>query len=307
MDGIFNVNKPIGITSTEVVRKFKRLTGVKRVGHAGTLDPLASGVLPICVGKATRVIEYLIDQHRSYRGLIHLGIQTDTFDKEGRIIGENTAYKNPTEREILKGLSLFIGDIKQIPPMYSAIKINGDRLYDLARKGITLDLQSRPVQVFDISLMNWNPPVVDLKVNCGKGFYMRSLANDLGRELGMGAYLEELTRLKHGPFDIEKSVDFGSVENIFNEGSWSDIIQDVDSAIRHIPKILADPQFEEHILNGRPVPVYSEVPLGQPKEIRRLYSRDNRFIGIIEFNDVIGAWCPKKVININVDRKLHAK
>jgi len=239
--------------------------------------------------------------------LIHLGIQTDTFDKEGRIIGQNTRYKNPTQREIIDVLSVFVGDIKQIPPMYSAIKINGDRLYDLARKGIKLDLQSRLVHVFDISLLNWNPPIMDLKVNCGKGFYMRSLANDLGEELGMGAYLEELTRLKHGPFDIEESVDFGCVEEMFKQGSWSDIIQDVDSAIGHIPKILVDTQFEEHVLNGRPLPVCSGVPSGQPKEIRRLYSRVGKFIGIMEFNNMIGAWCPKKVINVNVDRKLHAK
>ena len=140
MNGIFNINKPSGITSTEVVRKIKKLTGIKKVGHAGTLDPLASGVLPICVGKATRIIEYLIDQDRSYRGIINLGIETDTFDKEGSIVSENNGYKIPSKVEIINALALFIGDIQQTPPMYSALKINGERLYDLAEKHPSLNL-----------------------------------------------------------------------------------------------------------------------------------------------------------------------
>ena len=307
MDGIFNINKPSGVTSTEVVRRVKRLTGVKKVGHAGTLDPLASGVLPICVGKATRLIEYLIDQDRSYRALINLGIETDTFDKEGCIVAENTEFKIPSRIDIINALSLFIGDIKQIPPMFSAIKINGERLYDLARKGISLDLEPRLVKVFDISLLNWKPSSLDIKISCGKGFYVRSLANDLGKELGMGAHLEQLTRLKHGSFCIEESIELNSLGKIFEQGRWSDIIESVDSAITHMPKIAVDARFEEDVINGRPVFVSSEIPLGRPKEISRIYSKNNRFIGIIEFNEVIGAWCPKKVINVNVDQGRYAK
>ena len=307
MDGIFNINKPSGVTSTEVVRKIKRLTGIKKVGHAGTLDPLATGVLPICVGKATRIIEYLIDQDRSYRGIINLGIETDTFDREGSIVTENNGYKIPSRVEVINALSLFIGDIEQTPPMYSAIKINGERLYDLARKGVNLELEPRLVKVFDISLLDWNHPSLDIKIHCGKGFYVRSLANDLGRELGAGAYLHRLTRLKHGPFFIEDSVEYNSIEKIFDEDRWSDIIMDVDSAITHLPKIAVDTQLEKDIINGRPMFASSKIPLGRPKEISRIYSKNNRFIGIIQFDDVVGAWCPKKVINLNIDQEQYAK
>ena len=307
MNGIFNINKPIGVTSTEVVRKIKKLTGIKKVGHAGTLDPLASGVLPICVGKATRIIEYLIDQDRSYRGIINLGIETDTFDKEGSIVSENNGYKIPSRVEIINALALFIGDIQQIPPMYSAIKINGERLYDLARKGVNLELKSRPVKVFDISLLDWNNPSLDIEIHCGKGFYVRSLANDLGRELGTGAYLNRLIRLKHGSFSIENSIEYKCIEKIFDEDRWFDIIMDVDSAITHLSKITVEPRLEEDIINGRPVFVSSEIPLGRPKEISRIYSKNDRFIGIIEFDDVVGAWCPKKVINLNIDQGQYAK
>ena len=307
MNGIFNINKPSGITSTEVVRKIKKLTGIKKVGHAGTLDPLASGVLPICVGKATRIIEYLIDQDRSYRGIINLGIETDTFDKEGSIVSENNGYKIPSRVEIINALALFIGDIQQTPPMYSALKINGERLYDLARKGVNLELKSRPVKVFDISLLDWNNPSLDIEIHCGKGFYVRSLANDLGRELGMGAYLNRLIRLKHGSFFIENSIEYNSIEKIFDEGRWFDIIMDIDSAITHLPKITVELGLEEDIINGRPVFVSSEIPLGRPKEISRIYSKNDRFIGIIEFDDAVGAWCPKKVINLNIDQGQYAK
>ena len=307
MDGIFNINKPSGVTSTQVVRTIKRLTGIKKVGHAGTLDPLASGVLPICVGKATRIIEYLINQDRSYRAGINLGIETDTFDKEGFIVSNNIGYKIPSVAEISNVLTFFVGDIEQIPPMYSAIKINGERLYDLARKGVSLKLEPRAVKVFEISLLNWNNPYLDIKVECGKGFYVRSLANDLGKKLGMGAYLERLTRLKHGFFDIENSVEYYSIEKIFDEGRLTDIIMDVDSAITHLPRIEVDAKLEEDILNGRPIFASSEIPLGRPKEISRIYSKNNRFIGIIEFDDVVGAWCPKKVINMKVDQGQYAK
>ena len=165
------------------MRTIKRLTGIKKVGHAGTLDPLASGVLPICVGKATRIIEYLINQDRSYRAGINLGIETDTFDKEGFVVSNNIGYKIPSIAEISNALTFFGGDIEQIPPMYSAIKINGERLYDLARKGVSLKLEPRAVKVFEISLLGWNNPYLDIKVECGKGFYVRSLANDLGLSL----------------------------------------------------------------------------------------------------------------------------
>ncbi|MQG39215.1 MAG: tRNA pseudouridine(55) synthase TruB [SAR202 cluster bacterium] len=307
MDGIFNINKPCGVTSTHVVRTIKRLTGIKKVGHAGTLDPLASGVLPICVGKATRVIEYLINQDRSYRAVINLGIQTDTFDKEGVVVSDKSGYEIPSTAEIMKVLESFIGDIEQIPPMYSAIKVDGKRLYDLARNGVTLELEPRLVKVFEISLLEWNNPSLDIKIKCGRGFYVRSLANDLGIKLGMGAYLEALTRLKHGSFHIGNSVDYYSIEKIFDECKWADIIMDIDSAITHLPKIVISTKFEEDILNGRPVFVSPEIPLGRPKEISRIYSKNNRFIGIIEFDDVLGAWRPKKVINVEVDQGQYAK
>jgi len=187
VDGILNINKPWGKTSFSIVAIVKRLSGERRVGHAGTLDPTATGVLPICLGQATRITEFLVDATKAYQAQIELGVTTDTYDASGKI----TQKRDPSEisqSQLESALTSFRGLIQQTPPMYSAVKYQGKRLYELARAGIKVDRESRPAKIYHLELIDWQPPSVTLEVVCGKGTYIRSLAHDLGQILGCLLY-----------------------------------------------------------------------------------------------------------------------
>ena len=197
-DGAFVINKPKAITSMDVVRAVRRITRVKRVGHAGTLDPIAEGVLPVCLGQATRFMDYLVDSGKTYVGEITFGAATDTYDAEG----ETTAtgdYASLSREQIEEHLQRFTGIVLQRPPMYSAVKHEGQRLYDLARAGVEVERPEREVVVHRLMLREWEPPRAVVEVDCGKGFYMRSLAHDLGEAVGCPAHLSALTRTRVGP------------------------------------------------------------------------------------------------------------
>jgi len=188
VDGILNINKPAGMTSFRVVALVRRLSGERRVGHAGTLDPAATGVLPVCLGRATRVVKFLMDTTKTYRAEIELGIATDTGDASGQIVQKGDPFS--ISREALESaLVSFCGSIRQTPPMYSAVKYQGKPLYRLARAGITVERKSRPARIYNLELVDWQPPVFTIEVACGKGTYIRTLASDLGQVLGCGAYL----------------------------------------------------------------------------------------------------------------------
>jgi tRNA pseudouridine55 synthase len=194
LDGILNIHKPTGKTSYDMVAMVKRLSGERRVGHAGTLDPAASGVLPICLGRGTRVIEFLAEASKTYHARIELGVETDTYDASGRIVQRKDGSAIGL-KEIEVALLPFRGLIEQTPPRYSAIKHQGRRLYELARAGIEVEPRSRPAMVYRLEILGWAPPTVTVEVECGKGTYLRSLAHDLGQSLGCGATLQELVRL----------------------------------------------------------------------------------------------------------------
>ena len=204
LNGILNLNKPVGRTSFSIVAAVKRLSGEKHAGHAGTLDPIASGVLPVFIGRATRFIEYLMDTSKTYRAEIQLGVKTDTYDAEGKIIG--TAPISHVSKDLIEStLKDFVGNITQVPPVYSALKINGKPMYELARAGIPVNPEGRTVVIHSIELLDWSPPVAGIRVLCGKGTYIRSLANDLGEKLGCGAMMKSLVRESYGPFDLKDS------------------------------------------------------------------------------------------------------
>lgn len=204
MDGIINIYKPTGMTSFDVVYKVKKLMKEKKVGHTGTLDPEACGVLPVCVGRATKLIDYMMGDKKTYRARLKLGIVTDTYDREGNVIEVNEV--NTSEREIMDALISFTGEINQVPPKYSALKINGKRMYELARAGVEFEVKSRPVTIYKIDNVHIEMPYVQFDVECSKGTYIRSLCYDIGRKLGCGAYMCELERMASGQFTIENSV-----------------------------------------------------------------------------------------------------
>ena len=297
MDGILNINKPRGITSFDVVARVRRLTGEKRVGHAGTLDPEATGVLPVCLGKGTRIVEFLVDTTKAYRAQIELGVATDTGDASGQIIRREDPSK--ISREHLESeLASFCGTIEQIPPMYSAVKYQGRPLYQLARAGIEIKRKSRPVIVYSLNLTGWQSPVATVEVVCGKGTYIRSLAQDLGNALGCGANLNSLSRLRCGIFDIKNAVSLDRLEAACRHGYWQNFFYPIDTVLIDWDAIIVDDEASQLIRNGRPVALRSYNNNKEDRSYRRYcraYTLDGYFLGVLRFNLERSEWQPEKV------------
>ena len=295
MDGILNIDKPRDMTSYRVVALVKRLSGERRVGHAGTLDPLATGVLPVCLGQATRVVEFLATSRKVYRAEIEHGVTTDTYDASGNIIQrEDPAGIN--RGQVDKALSSFRGVIRQTPPMYSAIKHKGQKLYELARAGITVERKSRPVTIHSLDIIDFNLPVVTVEVECGKGTYIRSLAHDLGQILGCGASLKSLVRQRYGPFDIKDAVNVPRLEDAFHQGRWEHLVHPMDTVLSALPSVVIDEATAQLIKNGAPV----TLPLEPLKGDRcRAYTAGGHFLGILRSEPENGQWHPEKVFQNN--------
>ena len=291
MDGILNIDKPRDITSYRVVAVVKRLSGERRVGHAGTLDPLATGVLPVCLGQATRLVEFLADASKTYRADIELGLTTDTYDASGRIVqrGEPSGIRL---EQVEKALDSFRGVIRQTPPMYSAIKHRGKKLYELARAGITVERKSRPVKIHRLDIIDFQPPLITIEVECSKGTYIRSLAHDLGQSLGCGAVLKSLARLRYGPFDIHDAVSLPRLEEASASGYWERFLHPMDCVLSAWPAVVVDEATEQLIRNGLPVALSLEPP-----DVRRCrtYTTDGDFLGLLRFGKETGKWHPEKV------------
>ncbi|MCY4583764.1 MAG: tRNA pseudouridine(55) synthase TruB [Chloroflexi bacterium] len=291
-DGALVINKPKAITSMDVVRAVRRITRVKRVGHAGTLDPIAEGVLPVCLGQATRFMDYLVDSGKTYIGEITFGAATDTYDSEG----EQTAtgdYASLSREQIEEQLAGFSGVVMQQPPMYSAVKHEGQRLYDLARAGVEVERPAREVVVHKVTLFEWAPPRAAVKVDCGKGFYMRSLAHDLGEALGCPAHLSALTRTRVGPFSLDDAL---TIEQLATEEDWEGLLEPPDAALRDIPALLVPSTGERHLRNGQPVNLPGSAPYAKHLEPRRAYTEDGCFLGLVRFNRAESSWKPEKML-----------
>lgn len=307
MDGILNVNKPYGKTSYSVVAMARRLSGEQRVGHGGTLDPEATGVLPLGLGRGTRVLQFLLDATKAYRAEIELGLTTDTYDASGRIThrGDPSGVTRP---QLESALASFCGLIEQAPPMYSAVKYQGRPLYKLARAGLTVERRGRPAKIYRLELIEWQPPVASVEVVCGKGTYIRSLAYDLGQALGCGAYLKSLIRLRCGPFDIEDAVSFSQLEDAFKHGYWQRFLYPIDSVLLHWAAVVVSDDIKNTIRNGHPLvlqendgDVLNSYP-GQDVSVVsfsadrcRAYALDGCFLGVLRFNSGTGQWQPEKV------------
>jgi tRNA pseudouridine55 synthase len=294
MDGILNINKPAGKTSFGMVAMVKRLTGERRAGHAGTLDPEATGVLPVCLGKGTRIVEFMMEGHKVYRADIELGISTDTYDGEGKVTARGDAA-SITKDILEKALEGFRGDIRQVPPMYSALKLRGQPLYNLARAGTTVERESRPVTIYRLDLLDWQNPIVTLEIECSKGTYIRSLAHDLGEKLGCGAYMKTLVRTAYGIFSIENAVIPEALEEAVKRGDWGKYLHAIDSVLGHLPAVTVDAAGEEAIKTGNPPVIDANNMPPAGKSYCRAYSADGRFLAILHFNTEENIWRPRKV------------
>lgn len=300
VSGILNIDKPAGSTSMDVVRRIKRASRIKRVGHGGTLDPIATGVIPICLGQATRMMEYLVDGTKEYRGTVELGIETDTYDSLGEVTSRKDAA-GVTAQEVEEAVASFKGVIDQVPPMFSALKKDGKRLYDLARAGIEVEREPRQVEVIDIRLSGWKPPTATVDVTCGRGFYVRSLAFDLGRSLGCGGHLSSLTRLRSGPFRLDDAIGVDEAEQRFDDGTWYEHLHPPDIVVGKMRAVIVGRQVEERLRHGRPLSEALRIPLSRPNEQCRVYSTDGRFIAILSFNAFAGQWRPERVFDLAYD------
>jgi tRNA pseudouridine55 synthase len=296
MDGILNINKPWGKTSFSIVAMVKRLSGERRVGHAGTLDPTATGVLPVCLGKGTRIIEFLVDATKSYQAQVELGVTTDTYDASGRITQKRDSSQI-SQGQLESALASFRGSIQQTPPMYSAVKHQGKRLYELARAGIKVERKSRPAEIYHLELVDWQPPVATIEVVCGKGTYIRSLAHDLGQALGCGANLKNLIRLSCGLFNIKDAVSVPQLEDAFRHGYWRHLIYPVDTVLSHWTAVVVSDDTEQMIRNGSPLVLdnYDSSTLSSLENHCRAYNPDGRFLGVLRFNPEKKQWHPQKV------------
>jgi len=303
MNGILNINKPEGPTSFNIVSRIKKLTGEKRVGHAGTLDPAASGVLPVCFGHGTRVIEYLMDSTKDYHAEIEFGKTTDTYDATGSV----TSLKDSSSvdrNQIETALNNFLGEIQQVPPIYSALKHKGKPYYELARAGIDIEIASRPVVIHNITVRDWQPPVVTIDVTCGKGTYIRSIAHDLGQIIGCGAYMKSLVRRKYGPFSIDNAVLFDELEQSYPGNYWQGYIHPIDSVLLHLKAIVVNDDTSQDIQHGRTIENIinsTQILKDQPPPVEfqethcRAYGLDGRFLAILRYVAETGQWQPEKI------------
>jgi tRNA pseudouridine55 synthase len=295
--GILNVNKPSGLTSFDAVAFVRKRSGTRRVGHGGTLDPAATGVLPIGVGRATRFLEYLLLGRKEYEATLLLGVSTDTYDAEGTV----TRTCNPQGiglDDIQAVLQRFVGEILQVPPIYSALKHQGTRLYEYARAGIDVPREPRIVSVYKIDISSFDSPRLRLTIECGRGTYIRSIASDLGEALGCGAHLESLTRTRVGPFRLRDSVDLASLPALVSSQDWDDYLNAPDTALEHEGAAIVDDEHALALRQGKMIQLNPDIGAYQHdlSSISRAYSVDGRFVAVIRFDDSADAWRPEKVL-----------
>lgn len=293
MDGILNLYKPVGPTSHDMVYAVRRATRQKRVGHAGTLDPAASGVLVMALGQATRVVEYLMDHDKRYCAEITLGYSTDTYDATGT--PTSAPVEVPfTEYEIATALASFVGTIEQVPPAYSAIKVAGKPLYKVARAGQATSIEPRQVQVYAIELCDWRPPKLTATIHCGKGTYIRSIAHDLGQRLGCGAHLSGLVRLASGRFTLEDSVTLPELEHAVANDYVDLVLYPLDEALIDLPAVIVSAASAQQIRQGSP---WRGNQKPESHTYCRAYSENGDFLALMQQAQDSPEWRPKKVFS----------
>ncbi len=287
VSGVLVVDKPVGLTSHDVVQIIRRGTGIKRAGHTGTLDPRASGVLVVLIGPAVRLSEFVSASDKRYQATIRLGSSTDTYDAEGEITG-SSSVASITEEQFDEALSRFVGEIEQVPPPYSAVKIKGKKAYELARKGKPVELEPRKINVYSLELLEWAPPEAVIDVYCSSGTYVRSLANDLGEALGCGAHLVGLRRTKSGRFSLRDAVSLRRLREAFEAGNWSQFLIPAAEALSDWPLIELDADQVEQVRHGHRISAESAT-----EGWARAVTQQGDLVALLEAVD--GEWQPRKV------------
>lgn len=326
MDGIINVYKEKGFTSHDVVAKLRGILRMKKIGHTGTLDPAAEGVLPVCLGKGTRLCDMMTDKTKTYRAVLLLGQETDTQDTTGVVQAEYPVHV--TEEEVRKAIVSFLGDYMQIPPMYSALKVNGKKLYELARQGKEVERQARPVQILDIQIESIDLPRATFFVTCSKGTYIRTLCYDIGRKLGCGGCMESLLRTRVDRFELKDSLTLSQIEKLRDEGRLEEAVVPVEGVFLRLPALVTKPGDGDKLVhNGNPFPAElaeaedcdlsvefgagsncaaepagrSETECGLAASVAdrfdgvRVYDSEHHFIGIYRYSEEKRRYQPQKI------------
>lgn len=283
--GVLPVWKPEDWTSHDVVAKVRRLIREKRIGHTGTLDPKVVGVLPLCIGRATRIVEYLQEMPKQYEAVLRFGVSTDTEDLSGEVLDRSDA-SHLTEEMIREAVHSFIGDIEQIPPMYSAVKVDGKRLYDLAREGKTVERKARQVTIHKIDLLDMQlgaaEPEIRFIVECSKGTYIRTLCVDIGRKLGVPSTMAKLTRTVSAGFVPSQCVTFEQIEQAVADGTFEEMLLSVEDAISDMPRIEISEKYAHYAITGRSIPLHALQPKPLTNGTIRLYDEQGTFYGIFQ-------------------------
>ncbi|HEY8476007.1 MAG TPA: tRNA pseudouridine(55) synthase TruB [Chloroflexota bacterium] len=285
--GFLNVEKPRGYTSHDVVAFVRRTIRVRRVGHAGTLDPAARGVLPICVGRATRLADEVGEGEKAYQGDVVLGIATTTDDAEGEVVahGDTAGIDEATVRKALDG---FVGPQEQIPPAFSAVRVQGMRAYQLARRGGAVELRPRQITIYEARLVAWHPPVATIFVRCSRGTYVRAIARDLGQRLGCGAHLDNLVRLAVGRFTLDDALALEEIALAAQHGYWTDLLFPPDFPLVHLPAAIVHDERAHDFRHGRAW----RGPSARGGR-HRVYGEGGSFLGVAEFDPTRGVWNPR--------------
>ena len=294
MDGIINVYKEKGYTSHDVVAKMRGILRMKKIGHTGTLDPDAEGVLPVCLGRGTKLCDMLTDRSKTYRAVLLLGRETDTQDTSGTVIKESPV--SVTQEEVRAAVMSFLGHYDQVPPMYSALKVNGKKLYELARAGREVERQARPVEILELKIDSIELPRVTMTVSCSKGTYIRTLCYDIGRKLGCGGCMEKLLRTRVERFVLEDSLKLAQIEQLRDEGRLEEYIMPVEKVFEDLPAVSTLPEYDKLVHNGNWF--YPEQAGMQAENVvtqARVYDSCGRFIGVYEYDLEKQRYQPRKI------------
>ncbi len=295
-NGIINVYKEKGYTSFDVVARMRGICGQKKIGHTGTLDPDAEGVLPVCLGKATKVCDMLTDSDKVYRAVMQLGVETDTQDMTGTVLktGETSEL---TELEVRETILEFQGEILQVPPMYSALKVNGKKLCDLARAGVTVERKARPVTIYEIQVDSLELPYVTMTVSCSKGTYIRTLCHDIGQKLGCGAAMKSLVRLQAVGYRIEDAYKLDKLQELKENGTLKDVVTPIEHVFEVYPVLTAKPEFDLMLKNGNKMALQQFQETIKPESEMKVRVRmsDGRFAAVYEYREDLGLFRPSKM------------
>jgi tRNA pseudouridine55 synthase len=300
LEGVLAVMKPAGWTSHDVVAKVRRLVGVRRIGHTGTLDPGVTGVLPLCIGRATRMVEYIQELPKQYEATVVIGLSTDTEDLSGTVI-ERVNDVTISEADVRAVVSSFLGEIEQVPPMYSAVKIDGKRLYELARKGEQVERKARKVTIHELELLDLrldeSLPEFSFRVTCSKGTYIRTLCVDIGRKLGFPAVMKELIRTKTGSLTLEDCLSLEQIAELSMKGTLAERLIPADRAVGHLPIVQLNDQQALQAAQGQKIRLQMEIDMNTvlDQAIVRVYDSHKHFIGLFEWKQTNRLLSPHKI------------